>query len=113
MGGGATGLGVALDAAARGFSVVLVSRSGLVTVTGGKWTTCRAMAEDVLDQCFEQQLLTNRPKGVTAHLFLLGSAGKGAVNDFRSAGRPACMLMGMSKAAFWPCRGRMRNWAVG
>ena len=27
---------------------VLVERSGLVTVTGGKWTTYRAMAEDVL-----------------------------------------------------------------
>jgi glycerol-3-phosphate dehydrogenase len=31
---------------------VLVSRSGLVTVTGGKWTTYRAMAEDVLDRAF-------------------------------------------------------------
>ena len=29
---------------------VLVGRSGLVTVTGGKWTTYRAMAEDVLEQ---------------------------------------------------------------
>ena len=33
---------------------VLVSRSGLVTVTGGKWTTYRAMAEDVLDKCFDK-----------------------------------------------------------
>jgi glycerol-3-phosphate dehydrogenase len=30
---------------------VLVGRSGLVTVTGGKWTTYRAMAEDVLARC--------------------------------------------------------------
>ena len=30
---------------------MLVSRSGLVTVTGGKWTTYRAMAEDVLVKC--------------------------------------------------------------
>ena len=36
---------------------VLVSRSGLVTVTGGKWTTYRAMAEDVLDKCFKKGLL--------------------------------------------------------
>jgi glycerol-3-phosphate dehydrogenase len=28
---------------------VLASRSGLITVTGGKWTTYRAMAEDVLE----------------------------------------------------------------
>ena len=27
---------------------VAISRSGLVTVTGGKWTTYRVMAEDVL-----------------------------------------------------------------
>jgi glycerol-3-phosphate dehydrogenase len=36
---------------------VLVSKSGLVTVTGGKWTTYRAMAEDVLDKCFAAALL--------------------------------------------------------
>ncbi|HYF17486.1 MAG TPA: glycerol-3-phosphate dehydrogenase/oxidase, partial [Ramlibacter sp.] len=36
---------------------VLVSSSGMVTVTGGKWTTYRAMAEDVLDQCFDASLL--------------------------------------------------------
>jgi glycerol-3-phosphate dehydrogenase len=35
---------------------VLVSRSGLVTVTGGKWTTYRAMAEDVLAEMFRQGL---------------------------------------------------------
>jgi len=29
---------------------VLVSKSGLVTVTGGKWTTYRRMAEDTVDQ---------------------------------------------------------------
>ena len=37
---------------------VLVSRSGLVTVTGGKWTTYRAMAEDVLEKCFKKGLLS-------------------------------------------------------
>lgn len=30
---------------------VVAARSGLVTVTGGKWTTYRAMAEDVLARC--------------------------------------------------------------
>jgi glycerol-3-phosphate dehydrogenase len=29
---------------------ILVSRSGLITVTGGKWTTYRKMAQDVIDQ---------------------------------------------------------------
>jgi glycerol-3-phosphate dehydrogenase len=36
---------------------VLVSKTGLVTVTGGKWTTYRAMAEDVLAKCEEAKLL--------------------------------------------------------
>jgi glycerol-3-phosphate dehydrogenase len=45
---------------------VLVSRTGMVTVTGGKWTTYRAMAEDVLQKCADSGLLpTNAPK--TAH----------------------------------------------
>jgi len=52
---------------------VLVSRSGLVTVTGGKWTTYRAMAEDVLDACAEKSLLEHRKKGVTTHLRLVGA----------------------------------------
>ena len=39
---------------------VLVGRSGLVTVTGGKWTTYRAMAEDVMGRCFEAGLLPRR-----------------------------------------------------
>jgi glycerol-3-phosphate dehydrogenase len=53
---------------------VIVGRSGLVTVTGGKWTTYRAMAEDVLDHCMARGLLERRPGGVTERLPLLGSA---------------------------------------
>jgi glycerol-3-phosphate dehydrogenase len=52
---------------------VRVSKSGLVTVTGGKWTTYRAMAEDVLDRCFTATLLDKRPGGVTADLKLVGA----------------------------------------
>jgi len=57
---------------------VLASRSGLVTVTGGKWTTYRAMAEDVLEKCFEQSLLKRAPAGVTTNLQLVGAAGVAA-----------------------------------
>lgn len=53
---------------------VLVSRSGLVTVTGGKWTTYRAMAEDVLQTCFDKALLPARPAGATLHFRLAGAA---------------------------------------
>lgn len=52
---------------------VLVSKSGLVTVTGGKWTTYRAMAEDVLEKCFGAGLLPARLGGVTDHLRLVGA----------------------------------------
>jgi glycerol-3-phosphate dehydrogenase len=52
---------------------VIVSRSGLVTVTGGKWTTYRAMAEDVLEQCAGKGLLERRPAGQTNDLLLVGA----------------------------------------
>ncbi|NMM77133.1 glycerol-3-phosphate dehydrogenase/oxidase [Acidovorax sp. SRB_24] len=52
---------------------VLASKSGLVTVTGGKWTTYRAMAEDVLQKCFSSGLLDVRPGGVTVRLPLVGA----------------------------------------
>lgn len=54
---------------------VLVSKSGLVTVTGGKWTTYRAMAEDVLQRCNEAGLLQAPSGGVTVDLPLVGAAG--------------------------------------
>jgi glycerol-3-phosphate dehydrogenase len=56
---------------------VLVERSGLVTVTGGKWTTYRAMAEDVLAHCMANQLLPVRPAGATVTLPLVGAPAAG------------------------------------
>lgn len=52
---------------------VLVSSSGLVTVTGGKWTTYRSMAEDVLAQCFCAHLLPYRAAGATKEFKLIGA----------------------------------------
>jgi len=52
---------------------VAIGRSGLVTVTGGKWTTYRAMAEDVLDQCFDRALLPRRVGTPTERLPLIGA----------------------------------------
>ena len=68
---------------------VLVSKSGLVTVTGGKWTTYRAMAEDVLEKCFAAGLLAKFPGGVTANLQVVGAPGAGQpVVSIASAPRP-------------------------
>jgi glycerol-3-phosphate dehydrogenase len=44
---------------------ILVSESGLVTVTGGKWTTYRAMAEDVIQQCLNAGLISKTDKQAT------------------------------------------------
>lgn len=52
---------------------VQVSASGLVTVTGGKWTTYRAMAEDVLQQCDDRGLLPAHAACRTQRLRLVGA----------------------------------------
>jgi glycerol-3-phosphate dehydrogenase len=59
---------------------ILLSADGLVTITGGKWTTYRAMAEDVLTACFRAGLLPARPGGVTDHLRLVGATRTAAVS---------------------------------
>lgn len=58
---------------------VMGSPSGMVTVTGGKWTTYRAMAEDVLQYCVAHGLLENRCSGVTTELPLVGAPPPSAV----------------------------------
>jgi len=65
---------------------VLVGRSGLVTVTGGKWTTYRAMAEDVLERCFDRKLLPRRPGGATVKLPLIGAPAKAGMSITASPG---------------------------
>ena len=52
---------------------VLISPSKMVTVTGGKWTTYRAMAQDVLQHCVDAKLLPNLQACVTTDLPLVGA----------------------------------------
>jgi len=55
---------------------VVVTSSGLVTVTGGKWTTYRAMAQDVLTRCTAAGLLppqAPQTAGLTQTLRLAGA----------------------------------------
>lgn len=77
---------------------VRTSRSGLVSVTGGKWTTYRAMAEDVLAHCFAAGLLDERAGGVTAHLRLVGAPSGESVRQRPSAG-PGLSAYGSEAAA--------------
>ena len=52
---------------------IVVDPSGLVTVTGGKWTTYRAMADDVMERCFGAGLLPRKAGGQTEHHVLDGA----------------------------------------
>jgi len=49
--------------------VIRISESGLVTITGGKWTTVRKMAEDCVDQVIAKTHFA-APKSQTANLRL-------------------------------------------
>jgi glycerol-3-phosphate dehydrogenase len=51
---------------------LIVSESGLITITGGKWTTYRKMSEDIIDKAIETGELENRPCK-TAGLSIHGS----------------------------------------
>jgi len=77
--------------------VVIVSPRGLVTVTGGKWTTYRAMAEDVLATCMNRDLLPPRPAGVTRSLRLVGAAD--SPSRATLTGAPGLHLYGSEAAA--------------
>ena len=50
---------------------IYISKSGLVSITGGKWTTYRAMAEDVVNKSLKMANITAKPCS-TANLKLHG-----------------------------------------
>ncbi|MDD0811684.1 glycerol-3-phosphate dehydrogenase/oxidase [Curvibacter sp. RS43] len=76
---------------------VAVSKSGLVTVTGGKWTTYRAMAEDVLQKCEQAGLLSTLPASTTAQHRLVGAPEVGAPT-VRLSQPPGAHLYGQEAA---------------
>ncbi|MDP3759528.1 MAG: glycerol-3-phosphate dehydrogenase/oxidase [Ramlibacter sp.] len=65
---------------------VLVRPDGLVTVTGGKWTTYRSMAQDVLDRCRDAGLMDARGPCVTAKTRLVGANGSAGTTLTAAAG---------------------------
>lgn len=86
---------------------VIVSRSGLVTVTGGKWTTYRAMAEDVLARCAEAGLLPARPAGQTTSLPLVGAGAAGPA--VRISAAPGVHLYGSEAGEVGALPGHARH----
>jgi glycerol-3-phosphate dehydrogenase len=77
---------------------IVVSPHGLVTVTGGKWTTYRALAEDVLAACFRAGLVAARPAGITRTLRLVGASSPAAAATPLAA-PPGLHLYGTEAAA--------------
>jgi glycerol-3-phosphate dehydrogenase len=62
--------------------VIEVSRDGLLTIAGGKWTTYRLMAEDTVDHAIAQfNLAARQPSCLTEHLPLLGGAAYAVKGD--------------------------------
>lgn len=60
--------------------VVRISKSGLITVTGGKWTTYRKMGQDTIDEAIRVGSLDKRPS-TTADLRLHGWMKHGLSDD--------------------------------
>ena len=88
-----------------------LSNGGLVTVTGGKWTTYRAMAEDVLDKCFAAGLLPKKPGGVTADLPLAGAPAGASPASIHEA--PGPHLYGSESALLESLPGARREIGLG
>lgn len=65
--------------------VIVRSPSGLITITGGKWTTYRKMAEDCVDQTLKLNDLRAARKCQTNDLPLVGGAGYDPGNAARLA----------------------------
>jgi glycerol-3-phosphate dehydrogenase len=91
---------------------IVVDPNGLLTVTGGKWTTYRAMAEDVMERCFDKGLLPRRTDAGTAMHRLLGAPASSAPAS-PIYGAPGMHLYGTEQAAVAACPGHDRELGMG
>lgn len=67
---------------------LIVSESGLITITGGKWTTYRRMAQDTIDQAINSGDLP-KAKCVTSDLKIHGYTTKKSASHFDAYGGDA------------------------
>ncbi|WP_156481009.1 glycerol-3-phosphate dehydrogenase C-terminal domain-containing protein [Variovorax sp. PAMC 28711] len=74
-----------------------VSASGLVTVTGGKWTTYRAIAEEVVDECIANGALEKLAPCRTLTLALV-AAGEASMPSLVQYGRDSTLVEQMPGA---------------
>jgi glycerol-3-phosphate dehydrogenase len=91
---------------------IVVDANGLVTVTGGKWTTYRAMAEDVLERCFDSGLLDRRTGGQSASHRLMGAPEPGTPGT-PIYEAPGPHLYGREASEVASCEGQTRFLGMG
>jgi glycerol-3-phosphate dehydrogenase len=84
-----------------------------VTVTGGKWTTYRAMAEDVLARCVASGLLPTRPAGASVSLRLVGAPPSRAPQGPGLAAAPGAHSYGVEAAVLAGLPGAQEELAPG
>lgn len=84
---------------------------GLITVTGGKWTTYRAMANEVMDACFEAGMLPRRAGGASLGHALVGASASAAKVPLEAA--PGWHLYGSEEPLVRACPGADRILGMG
>ncbi len=90
---------------------IVADGNGLITVTGGKWTTYRAMAEDVLDACFRAGMLPEREGGASRSHQLVGATQAGSRVPLYQA--PGKHLYGSEQAQLQTCPGAEQELGMG
>ena len=87
---------------------IVVDANGLLTVTGGKWTTYRAMAGDVMERIFDRGILLSKPSAHTDLHRLLGAPG---TNEIATpiCDPPGMHLYGTEQATVAGCAGHERQ----
>jgi glycerol-3-phosphate dehydrogenase len=91
---------------------ILVDANGLLTVTGGKWTTYRAMADDVMGRCFDSGLLPVRAGAGTDQYRLVGAPTPGSPSK-AIHGAPGMHLYGTEQSAVAACPGADNDLGMG
>lgn len=90
---------------------IVTDPHGLITVTGGKWTTYRAMANDVMDACFEANMLPRRAGGASLGHALVGASASAAKVPLEAA--PGWHLYGSEEPLVRACPGADRILGMG
>ena len=90
---------------------IVTDTHGLITVTGGKWTTYRAMANEVMDACFEAGMLPRRAGGASLGHALVGASASAAKGPLEAA--PGWHLYGSEEPLVRACPGADRILGMG